>query len=175
MRRARVLATPGDFQTLKDGLSVSDIVNKRDCQILVTQTVEKQKYYLKSHIKFNTDLYTHLSIISYIHRENGDSVSSADHSYSLYEVSNDDQWTETLISSGPMTPHGIKLFKADILKSSLPTHIDGQTTLSVVVTAKRLRKIYKEKYYISEVGIFDTIYSLEKERHNLSIKKRDWK
>lgn len=93
--------------------------------------------------------------------------------FSVYLVSTDTTWTETLITDVVGTLDGTRL-TAELPQSLLGViELDGEFTLAVKCTITRQGTNYTKKIYLNHLGVYESIFRLRQKVAFLDITKKD--
>lgn len=113
-----------------------------------------------------------LRLISYLQRPNSNKLKCSYCKFTVWKVSTLD-WSETIIfsnESGIEQPN--QSFTLDKDNAQIGFSLDGEYVLLISVEMKR-NKIYRNKYYLSDVGIYDYADFIRRKVTFLQVTKKD--
>lgn len=126
--------------------------------------------------KFNSNTFDGINLITGISKENSNRfLNSGSCNFNIYDISLDDNFTETFLYNtvGTALPDG--RFKATATQANLGilTELDGERTLAIESIITRGTKTYKKKIYLNHLGVYESIFQLRQAVDFLDITKLD--
>lgn len=128
---------------------------------------------IQSWAKFDAENFDGIQVFAGLFKNKG-FKSAASCTFSIYSISVDDNWTETLLSTQSGTALGDGRFRGIFNEASLnPAEQTGEITFKLEVELTRLGKTYSETYFFNHLGIYGSFIRLSQEVDFLSITKKD--
>lgn len=128
---------------------------------------------IQSWAKFDAENFDGIQVFAGLFKNKG-FKSAASCTFSIYSISVDDNWVETLLSTQSGTALGDGRFRGIFNEASLnPAEQTGEITFKLEVELTRLGKTYSETYFFNHLGIYGSFIRLSQEVDFLSITKKD--
>lgn len=164
-RRTRSTTPTEDWQVLKlaaDNQVISQ-TSSNDSQVVFRQGRKPPTYSILFGYQFDEQSVPGgIKLAARMVKNGNQSIHATGVQFTVWNVSLTAMQTETLLGTFTGTQNGV-FYVADIPESSLSgLALDGEPVLLIEVQLRRFRKVYKTKFYVNDVGIWDKTERIRK-------------
>jgi len=176
-RRIRATVNNKYVQPLKMRMDRKLVVSANNDYTSILFTKKHKGFDLRSLVtkvwaKFNTDTFDGIQLVANLYKQNDVLTSSASCVFKIYNISTDQNWTQTLIYTTNGTYNGNWI--ATVTQANLGSvDLDGEPTLKIEAVITSQGKEFKSSVYVNHLGIYDSLFRLKQEVEFLSITKKD--
>lgn len=172
--RLKTIGRSKDLQVLKLGAPNTFInhANTEELQLLYSQNHKAAEYTVIFDAQFNDSTGDGIRLNAHILKNAWQIIRGNTCIFKIFKVDLN-TWAETLVYTVSGTGQSNGMFTATATEANLSTSIEGEFTFAVEVTLKRLNRTLKQKFYINNLGIFDSVVRLRNKIKFLEITKKD--